>query len=497
MRRAWLGIDLGTSSVKCLVLDEDGLVVATAQERYGVSRPRPGWAEQDPEQWWQATIRATRAALAQLPAHVIVSGVGLSGQMHGVVLVDAADAPVRPAIIWADSRAIAEVADLREAIGDEQMERKTGFRPATGMAATSLLWLRRNEPQTLDTARFAFQPKDYIRLRLTGIAAVEPTDAGASLLFALGAEHPDPELTAAAGIDPALIPSSSATLAAAGAITDAAAAETGIPVGVPVAAGGSDQAMAALALGLDAPERAAVALSSGGTMIVPAGERSVPVGLHTLAAAEPGNRLAMGVVLAAGLATDWVAKMAGSTAGFLLERAGEIEMDDALMALGDLGGTRTPIVDDAPQGAFSGLGYSHEPAHLMRATVESVAISLADALRAIDEDAHASVVLSGGGTRFQVWRQAVADATGRPVIVSADLEHSAIGAALTAASASGATVSFDARSRVQDQPVHPDPRSVARLDAIRVRREGLRATTRPVAESGGSGPTGGTGRRTV
>ncbi|UJP09962.1 hypothetical protein L2X99_16600 [Microbacterium sp. KUDC0406] len=238
MADVWLGLDLGTSSVKCIALDAGGDVVAAAQQRYRIDRPRPGWAEQDPQAWWLAVVGVIADVRSQLGGSRAVRAIGLAGQMHGVVLVDSAHSPVRPAIIWSDARAVTEVERWRRSPGDDVVERLTGFRSASGMAALSLAWLRAEEPAALGRARHAMQPKDFVRLRLTGDAALDPTDAGASLLFDLDSGAPAVPLLEAADIDDTLLPPVLPTLSAAGSLTVAAAEDLGLPVGIPIATGG-------------------------------------------------------------------------------------------------------------------------------------------------------------------------------------------------------------------------------------------------------------------
>jgi xylulokinase len=492
MRDVWLGLDLGTSSVKCIAVDEVGRVLASAQERYPIDRPHAGWAEQDPDRWWHAVVSAAAGVRIALGGSAGVRAIGLAGQMHGLVLVDAAGRPMRPAIIWSDARATAQVESWRDSPGDDLVERLTGFRSASGMAALSLAWLRANEPDVLDGAAHALQPKDHVRMRLTGEAALDLTDAGASLLFDLDTGTPAPPLLEAAGIEADLLPRLRPTLDAAGALTAAAAEELGLPPGIPVATGGGDQAMAALALGISEPGRSAITLSSGGTVLVPTPRSSqVPAGYHRLAAAEEGVQLGMGVVLAAGIAVDWFAGVVGAQSSELLLAAADARMDPSLVAHADLGGTRTPTVDSRVQGAFAGLGFQHGREHLMRALVESVAISLADGLAALDAASGVrttELVLSGGGARFAVWRQAVADAADMDVVRSSDLEHPALGAALAAMRADRATISVDPRVRV-DGIVHPDGESADRLREIRRRRPTLTTASLP------DGARDGTGRR--
>lgn len=479
-----LGIDLGTSSVKCALLDDRATVIATSQVAYAVQRDRPGWAEQAPDAWWSATLRAIREATDGTPPGTIAS-VGLSGQMHGVVLLDATASPVRPAIIWSDSRSGEEVELWREQLGDELVTRSCGMPIATGIAALSLTWLQRHEPEALARTRWVMQPKDYLRLRLTGELAIEPTDACASLLVGVDDLQPVPRFLELSGIAMPMLPQLVPTLSTAGAVSAAAATETGLPAGTPVAAGGGDQAMAAFALGLDGFDRAAVSISSGGTTVLPTRRDAHAVadlgaGHHVLAAARTGTRLGMSVVLAAGLATQWLARdllQGVQTEAALLDAAAAVAPGaEGLVASPHLGGTRTPAVDARALGGFLGLGYHHSPAHLMRAMVDGVALALTQPLcdMADDEVAPSEIVLSGGGARFPVWQQAIAGASGLPVVLSSDLDHSALGAALAGAAAIDADLPFDARSRVRGR-IDPDPASVEAYRELAERAERLRS----------------------
>ncbi|WP_413317243.1 FGGY family carbohydrate kinase [Agrococcus sp. 1P02AA] len=488
-----LGIDLGTSSVKCVLLSSTGETIASSQVAYAVERAHPGWAEQDPEEWWSATVQALRAALRQQPS-VAPRSIGLSGQMHGVVLLDLGGRPVRPAIIWPDARSGREAEAWRAAVGERFVTSTCGMPIATGLAGVSLSWLANDEPDALARTASILQPKDWIRFCLTGELALEPTDACASLLFSVIDEQPVPELLRLAGVQEQQLPPLVPSLSIAGFVTAAAAAETGLPTGVPVAAGGGDQAMAALALGLEGPDRAAIAISSSGTAIVPiaTGTRSVEQQSHShhvIAAAQPGARMAMGVVLAAGLATRWLADellLGATTEAQLLEAADAMLPGAAgLSANPHLGGTRTPVVDSSARGAFVGLGFPHTPAHLMRAIVDGVAISLTDSVRSI-QDARRPVreiVLSGGGARFTTWHRAIADASGLPVVHSSDLDHSPIGAALAGALAAGDDVAFDGEARISGR-VEPDP---VRAAAFRAARE--RAVERGLLSAAATPPT--------
>lgn len=470
-----LGIDLGTSSVKCALVSDGGVIVATSQVSYAIDRPRPNWAEQHPDIWWSATVQAIRDVLTgNSPAP---DSVGLSGQMHAVVLIDEAGAPVRPAIIWPDARTTHEIDAWRTAGGDRFVAEHCGMPIAAGLAGVSLTWLATHEPEALRRTACILQPKDWIRFRLTGRLAVEPTDACASLLFSIVDEQPIPALLSLAGARADQLPELIPTLSIAGAISSTAAAATGLRTGTLVAAGGGDQAMAAVALGLDRPNRATIAISSSGTALVPlAGDahslEQQSLTHHVIAGAAAGSRIAMGVVLAAGLATRWLADdllLKATTEADLLAAADRILPGaDGLSANPHLGGTRTPIVDGRAQGAFVGLGFQHTPAHLMRAMVDAVALSLTGSVQAMQDPRTPvqEIVLSGGGARFATWHRAIADASGLPVVLSSDLDHSPIGAALVGATATGQPVHFNAHERVQGR-VEPDPQRVAAFKEAR------------------------------
>lgn len=459
----FLGIDLGTSSVKVIALGLDGAVEATAQEKYSMHRPHPTWAEQDPEEWWRATCSAIRSVIDRDDFDIL--SVGLSGQMHGLVLTDKTGLPVRSAIVWSDARSVDQTSSWARSIDPRTVEHTAGLPIATGMLGVSLTWVRDEEPEVYRSARYAMLPKDYLRYRLVGEIGTEPTDASGSLLYDVRQGEYSAAIVDAIGLDMGMLPKLGASLTVAGAVTPESARMTGLAVGTPVAYGGGDQAMAALTLGLEDPNRAAVAISSGGTVF----KRTVQpldsaLGLHVLRAAPSDMWLAMGVVLTAGLAVDW---LAGELLGSSPDSAALVHlMNDAenvqkgangLIASTHLGGTRTPVVDPLVRGQLFGLGLHHTRAHLVRAFVEGTSIALVRSLEAmagVGEEA-TEVVLSGGGARFPIWGQTLADVAGVPVQISSDLEHSAIGASLAAASAIEKPVEFDPRTRVSSI-IEPD-----------------------------------------
>src|SRR5919112_3398050 len=228
-----LGLDLGTSSIKALLLSEDGAVLGEGSASYAVRAPRPGWAESSPEEWWEAVVEATASAVGRLGAEVTT--IGLSGQMHGVVLTDERGLPLRPAVLWADARSCGELAAYRELAGD--LDRRLANPPAVGMAGPSLLWLRDQEPGVFTSARWALQPKDWLRLRLTGEAAAEPSDASATLLYDLRSDGWDYPVVQALGLRPDLLAPLVASGEVAGKLAKEAAGSLGLRAGLPVAAG--------------------------------------------------------------------------------------------------------------------------------------------------------------------------------------------------------------------------------------------------------------------
>lgn len=464
MRDVFLGIDLGTSSVKAVLVDEGAQVVRSAQEHYGVERPRPRWAEQDPERWWLATVAAVRQVLA--PGDCTVVSVGLSGQMHGLVVLDATGTPLRPAIVWSDSRTAAQVADWEQRVGNETVLQTTGFPIATGMFGVSLQWIRDEEPAIYAATATAVMPKDYLRYRLTGILNSEPTDAGASLVYDIRRSAPAVGILDAVGLRSDMLAPVIPSLRVAGEVTTVAAVETGVPEGTPVAAGGGDQAMAALALGLNDPSRAAIAISSGGTVIKPTRRPlDATTGLHVLPHAVAGTWLAMGVVLSAGLGIDWLstrlfgAERSEAQIERLMRRADAVPAGSGgLLFTTNLGGTRTPEVDAEVRGSIIGLGFEHDQAHVARAMVEGTCVALNRSLVRMVESGEyiRDIVISGGGARSHLWRQTLSDVTGRPVHVSADLEHSAVGAAFAGAIAIERELLVDFPGRIHST-VFPDP----------------------------------------
>ena len=462
MQEVHLGIDLGTSSVKAVLLDSEGVQLGVAHRGYSVFRSAPLWAEQDPFTWWSATSSAITEVISRGSYKVL--SVGLSGQMHGLVLLGDAGIPVRPAIIWSDSRAGSQIEKWQSLINPRRVEKISGFPVALGMLGVSLTWVRDNEPEVYARARTAMLPKDYVRYRLTGRFNLEPTDAGGSLLFDVREGVLSAEILDALALPRELFPTVIPSLSIAGEVTLEASEATGLAVGTPVAAGGSDQAMAALALGLDNPSRAAVALSSGGTVFK---RIDAPIdhslGLHVMPDATAGKWLAMGVTLSAGLGVNWLAEgLLGDKATperitALMASAEQVSTgSEGLLFSPNLAGVRTPVVDASMRGSIIGLGINHDIAHITRAMVEGVCITLARSLTGMSDarEPVRELVISGGLARFTLWRQTLSDVTGLPVSVSGEVEHSAIGAAHAGSIAVSRPISLNASAQVI-QTLHP------------------------------------------
>ncbi|RDI94610.1 xylulokinase [Meiothermus sp. QL-1] len=440
----FLGIDLGTSSCKALLLSPEGEVLAEAQEGYAVQAPQPGWAESDPEDWWQAVGRAVRRVVERHAGEV--QALGLSGQMHGVVLADAEGRPLRPAILWADTRATQELEAL-EALPAAQQHRLANPL-AVGMAAPSLLWVKKHEPSVYQKARWALQPKDWLRFRLTQKAASEPSDASGTLLYDLAGDTWDLEVVEDLGLRPELLPPLMPSGAVAGHLTPPSAEQLGLPAGLPVAAGAADTAAALLGSGLR-PGEAQLTVGSGAQLAVLLDEPRVDPTLrtHLYRAALPRQWYAMAALQNAGLALEWVRETLGlSWAEFYQEAQSVPPGSEGLVFLPYLTGERTPHLDPRARGVWAGLGRHHRRGHLARAALEGVAFGLRAGLEALGQTLppNTPLRLAGGGSLHPFWRQMIADVLGRPLLLSPVSSASARGAARLAALALG-------------QPLPPSP----------------------------------------
>lgn len=455
----FLGLDIGTSGARAIAV-EDGAIVAEATATFPLSTPRPGWAEQDPEHWWQAT----RAVLGRVATECEgeIGGLGLTGQMHGAVFLDAGDAVIRPAMLWNDQRTASQCAEIEAALGD-RLTAIAGNPALTGFQAPKILWLREHEPDAYARVHGVLLPKDFIRLRLTGERATDMSDASGTLLLDVGARAWSDEILAALEIDRAWLPDTFEGPEQTGELRAGVAEDLGLPAGLPVVAGAGDNAAAAIGSGITAPGTLLVSLGTSGVLFAAAeGFRPDPSGrVHAFAHALPDLWHLMAVTLSAGGSLSWWADVVGATPGALAEQAAP----DArgLIFLPYLTGERTPHLDPDARGGFVGLTLRHGRAEMTRAILEGVAFALRDGLEIIDElgTAAPEVRAVGGGSKSSVWCQILADVFERPIVRATVDEGPAYGAALLAAGTPdvvmpGAVVAEPATDRSQAYGVFRD-----------------------------------------
>jgi xylulokinase len=407
---ALAGLDVGTSGVKALKLSASGEVVGRAERSYPFSTPRPGWSEQDPEDWW----RAAAAAAGELG--VDVGTAGLSGQMHGLVVLDEDGSVLRPAILWNDQRTGAECAEIEERVGLERLIELTGNRALTGFTAPKLLWLRNNEPETFARIAHILLPKDYVRFRATGVRAIDAADASGTLLFDVANRRWSDEVLDALELPREWLP----------------------PVHEsPEIAGAGDQAAGALGVGVAAPGPLSIVLGTSGVVFAALEQYSPEKSarLHTFCHAVPNTWHAMGVMLSAAGSLQWLrSAVGGDYEQLLTEAAAWPPGVEGLLFQPYLAGERTPHADPDARGAFVGLSLRHDRGALVRAVLEGVAFGLRDSLellRSVGVDAQVGRV-SGGGARSELWLRIVASVLGLPLERTEAEEGAAYGAALLA-----------------------------------------------------------------
>jgi xylulokinase len=441
-----LGLDVSTTATKAVLVDGAGAVVATASSEYSFKVPRPLWSEQDPALWWAAALNAIPRALAAAGlTGADVAAVGLTGQMHGLVLLDTADEAVRPAILWNDQRTAAECDAIRAALGASHLVEVTGNDALTGFTAPKLAWVRAHEPEAWARAAHVLLPKDYVRLRLTGVHATDKADGSGTILFDLAARDWSPEVLAALRIDPAWMPPTFEGPEATGLVTAAAAAATGLREGTPVVAGGGDQAANAVGVGAVVPGRVAMSVgTSGVTFATTDAPLHEPAGrVHAFCHAVPGRWHLMSVMLSAAGSLRWFrdALAPGESFGDLAAAGGEVPAGSGgLLFLPYLSGERSPHPDPLARGAFVGLTLAHDRRHLVRSVMEGVAFGLRDGLDlmvAAGMPRPSEILASGGGTASPVWRQILADVLGATIAMPTTTEGAAYGAAVLAAVGAG------------------------------------------------------------
>jgi len=435
-----LGLDVSTTAVKAVIVDRSGAVRASAAIEYPFETPHPLWSEQDPNVWWASAMEAVRTALGEAGGDE-VEAVGLTGQMHGLVALGAADRILRPAILWNDQRTEAECDEIREAIGREHLIRVTGNDAMPGFTAPKLLWVRRHEPEVWSAIAHVLLPKDFVRLRLTGEHAVDRADGAGTLLFDLARRDWSDEVVAALGIDPSWLPRTYEGPEVTGAVTAEAAEATGLGAGTPVVAGGGDQSAAAVGVGAVEPGVVSLSLGTSGVVFTTTdGPRIEPEGrLHAFCHCVPDRWHVMGVMLSAAGSLRWFRDAVAPDVGFadLVEEAASVPAgSDGLLFLPYLTGERTPHPDPRARGAFVGLTIHHRRPHLTRAVLEGVAFGLRDSLeltRNLGVPVSAPIRATGGGSRGALWRRILADVFREPMATTSTSEGAAQGAAMLAA----------------------------------------------------------------
>lgn len=423
-----------------------GELRGVAATEYETSSPRPLWSEQDPGLWWAAARACIGRVLRESgTSPASVDAVGLSGQMHGLVLLDAADAVMRPAILWNDQRTAAECDRIRERIGRDRLIAVTGNDALTGFTAPKVLWVREHEPERWARVRHILLPKDHVRLHLTGEHATDAADGAGTILFDLAARTWSPEVLSGLGIDAALLPRVVEGPEVSGTLTAAAAEATGLPPGIPVVGGGGDQAANAVGVGAVTPSIGALSVGTSGVVFVPTADPAIePDGrLHAFCHAVPGTWHLMGVMLSAAGSLRWLrdALAPGRSFEDLVALAEPVAAgSDGLVFLPYLSGERTPHPDPLARGAFVGLTLRHGLGHLVRAVLEGVAFGLRDGFELVRATSPVPLVelrASGGGTRSRLWRQIIADVLEVPISLTGTSEGAASGAAVLAAVGAG------------------------------------------------------------
>ncbi|HET8812258.1 MAG TPA: xylulokinase [Gaiella sp.] len=458
---ALVGLDVGTTGVKALALSPEGEVLATATRGYPLSTPRPGWAEQDPGDW----LRAAESALAEVSAGREVAGIGLSGQMHGLVVLDDAGSVIRPAILWNDQRTAVECAEIEKRIGLDRLIGLTGNRALPGFTAPKLLWLRRHEPEAYARIARTMLPKDYVRLGLTGEWAIDASDASGTLLLDVARRDWSDEVLEALEIPREWLPPVLESPTVAGRVANGAG--NGLLLGAPVAAGGGDQPAAAVGVGATRPGTLSVVLGTSGVVLapLPAYAHDAEARVHAFCHARPGTWQAMGVMLSAAGSLQWLHDTVAKDVPFdrlVVEAEAWAPGAEGLLFLPYLAGERTPHADPDARGAFVGLELRHDRGALVRAVLEGVAFGLADSLdllRGLGVEA-ATARVSGGGARSRLWLEIVASVLGVPLELTESEEGSAFGAALLGGVAGGVFADVDdavARCVRVTETIDPNP----------------------------------------
>lgn len=443
----FIGIDSSTTATKALLMDGRGDVLGVASSEYTYETTRPLWSEQDPSLWWQGTVQSIRAVMQKTQTNPAdVKGIGLTGQMHGLVLLDENGDVLRPAILWNDQRTASQCDTIRLRLGREKLIQITGNDALTGFTAPKILWVQEHEPEIWKRARHILLPKDYVRYKMTGAFGMDKADGAGTILFDLAKRDWSAEVLSTLDIPAEYLPPTFEGTDVTGELTSSAAQELGLPAGIPVFGGGGDQAASAVGTGAVRAGVVSVSLGTSGVVFAATDSPVIePEGrLHSFCHSVPGKWHLMGVMLSAAGSLRWHRDTFAPGTDFdsLLEPAAQIPAgSDGLLFLPYLTGERTPHPDPLARGAFIGLTVRHSLPHLTRSVLEGVSFGLRDSfelMKSAGLENISQVRVTGGGARSPLWRQILADVLQAEVVTVNTTEGAAYGAALLAATGAGA-----------------------------------------------------------
>jgi xylulokinase len=469
-----VGVDVGTSGTRALAVTIEGELVAEATRPHELLTPRPGWTEQQPAEWWEACKGVLREVAAAVGEEIV--GLGVTGQMHGSVFLDGAGAVIRPALLWNDQRTSGECNEITSRVGEARLLELAGNPALTGFQAPKVLWLARNEPDAYARVESVLLPKDYVRFELTGERATDASDASGTLLLDVRARDWSDEILDALEIPRSWLPRVYEGPEVTATLRDDVAADLGLPRGLPVAAGGGDNAAAAVGVGVVREGSVSTSIGTSGVLFAHRDEFTPdPSGrVHAFCHAVPGAFHLMAVTLSAGGSLSWWRERLGGGASFgdLVDEAASVEPGaEGLLFLPYLTGERSPHLDPHARGGFVGLTVRHGRAHMTRAVMEGVAFSMRDGLEVMrglgtpDDDLRAV----GGGARSPLWLRLQADVYGRAIRRTEVDEGPAYGAALLGGVAAGVFADVDeasARVRLRDEVTEPDAERARRYDEL-------------------------------
>ncbi|NMC29682.1 MAG: xylulokinase [Pelolinea sp.] len=443
---SYLGIDISTTSTKTIAVDSLGKILAVSSSEYAYETPFPLWSEQDPDLWWEATKKSVRGCIAQAglePSQV--KGIGLTGQMHGLVILDEKGMVLRPSILWNDQRTQQQCDEIRNVIGKEEFIKVTGNDALTGFTAPKIVWVKEKEPHLFEKIRHILLPKDFVRYKLTGEFALDRADGSGTILFDLKERNWSYDLIGRLGFDPVWFPPTFEGTQITGLLTKQAGEEVGLTQGIPVFGGGGDQAASAVGTGAVKEGILSISLGTSGVIFASTDSpRIEPEGrLHAFCHAVPGKWHLMGVMLSAAGSLRWFKDTFRKEASFddLVAEAGDVEPgSDGLLFLPYLTGERTPYPDPLARGGFIGITVRHTIRHFTRAVLEGVAFGLRDGFELMNEaglQRVEQVRITGGGSKSLLWRQIIADVLNTEIVTINSEEGAAFGAALLAATGAG------------------------------------------------------------